>query len=92
MSENNFESFKKTKLEEGFDEVLIRTWEPHFANEAHTHPFDTAALVSDGEFWLTLGDDVTHYQAGDTFRVARGVVHSERYGASGAVFWAARKN
>ena len=32
------------------------------------------------------------HKAGDTFLVARGVVHSERYGPEGAVFWAARKN
>ncbi len=92
MNDNNFEEFKQRKLSEGFDEVLIRTWEPLFANEPHSHPFDTEALVSQGEYWLTVGKTVTHYRTGDTFRVARGVEHSERYGAQGAVFWAARKN
>ncbi len=92
MSEPSFESFKKIKLAQGFDEVLVRTWDPLFANEPHAHPFDTEALVAEGEYWLTVGEAVTHYRAGDTFSVARGLVHSERYGASGAVFWAARKN
>jgi quercetin dioxygenase-like cupin family protein len=92
MTDDNFEAFRQRKLQEGFDEVLVREWQPDFANEPHAHPFDTDALVARGEYWLTLDGKVTHYKAGDRFRVARGVLHAERYGAQGAVFWAARKN
>ncbi len=91
-SQESFEAFKAHKLREGFDEVLVREWGPSFANETHDHPFDTEALVIEGEFWLTVRGQSLHYRAGDTFKVARGVPHSERYGAQGAVFWAARKN
>lgn len=92
MITETFEAFQVRKLQEGHDEVLLREWAAGFTNEPHTHPFDTDALVAQGEYWLTMNDQTTHYKAGDTFHVARGVVHSERYGVAGAVFWAARKN
>jgi hypothetical protein len=92
MLDETFELFQQRKLNAGFDQVLVRDWAPYFANEPHTHDWDTEALVAHGEFWLTLNDGIHHYKAGDTFTVLRGVVHSEKYGAEGAVFWAARKN
>ena len=92
MLTDTFESFKARKLSEGYDEILVREWEPGFANEPHEHPFDTDALVARGEYWLTLNGQTVHYKTGDVFKVARGVTHSEKYGAEGATFWAARKN
>jgi mannose-6-phosphate isomerase-like protein (cupin superfamily) len=87
-----FESFREQALASGHDEALLREWAPHFANELHTHPFDTHARVARGEFWLTIDGRVMHLKAGDTFDVAHGVEHSERYGPEGAIFWAARRN
>ena len=92
MTRETFEQFQARKLAEGYDEVLRREWQPHFVNETHSHPFDTDAVVAHGEYWLTVNGHTTHYRAGETFQVARGVAHAERYGAEGAVFWAARKN
>lgn len=92
MSIETFESFQLRKLQEGFDQVLIRDWDPGFSNESHVHPFDTEAIVAEGEFWLTMNGQTLHYQKGDTFRVNRDVIHHERYGPEGAIFWAARKN
>lgn len=92
MTAETFESFQSRKLNEGFDEVLVRNWEPGFSNEPHEHPFDTVAWVAKGEFWLTMNDKTTHYTQGDMFQVDRGVTHHETYGPEGAVFWAARKN
>jgi hypothetical protein len=89
---NSFESFRDQALASGYDEALLREWAPHFANETHSHPFDTHALVARGEFWLTVGGLVQHFKTGDTFDVARGVEHAERYGPEGATFWAARRN
>lgn len=89
---DDFETFKDKKIKLGFDEVLIRSWEPHFQNEMHSHPFDTEAVVVKGEYWLTLGKHIQHLKTGDTFKVPRDMLHSERYGKEGAVFWAARKN
>lgn len=87
-----FEQFKSRKMGEGFDEVLVREWAPNFENAPHEHPFDTDAVIAQGEYWLTVDGETIHYRMGDTFQVARGVTHSERYGPDGAIFWAARKN
>lgn len=92
MIDETFDSFKHRKMAEGFNEVLTREWAPGFENPPHEHPFDTDAIVAQGEYWLTLDGQTTHYRAGDAFQVARGITHSERYGPDGAVFWAARKN
>ena len=92
MSNETFELFQARKLGEGFDEVLIRHWEPDFSNEPHQHPFDTDALVAQGEFWLTIHGQTMHVMKGQCFQVPRGVTHREQYGPQGAVFWAARKN
>ena len=92
MTYNNIEEFRTQKLQEGYDEVLERVWEPNFSNALHDHPFDTDAIVAKGEYWLTMDGKTMHLKTGDSFQVARGVVHSERYGPQGAVFWAARKN
>lgn len=91
MNAKNFEEFKAWKLAQGFDEVLVRSWEPNFQNDMHAHPFDTDALVVEGEYWLTMDGRVQHLKVGDAFKVAKGVMHQERYGPQGAVFWAARK-
>jgi quercetin dioxygenase-like cupin family protein len=92
MTTLTFDAFKAQKLAEGYDEVLLREWAPNLVNEPHTHPFDTHAFVAQGEFWLTVNGQTTHYVAGSTFELARGIPHAERYGTEGAVFWAARIN
>jgi hypothetical protein len=92
MQPKNFEAFQQQKLSEGYDQALIRNWEPNQVNEAHTHPFDTDAVVVQGEFVLTRHGQSRTYKVGDSFQVLRGEMHSEQYGPEGAVFWAARKN
>jgi len=92
MSDDSFDAFKSRKLSEGYDQVLVREWDPDFVTEPHEHPFDADAIVVKGELWLTTNGLTTHYKAGDAFKVGRGVTHAEKYGPEGAVFWAARKN
>ena len=72
--------------------MLVREWAPSFVSDEHTHPFDTEALVVEGEFWLTCDGKTTHLTAGDTFTLGRNKPHAEKYGPEGSVFWAARKN
>lgn len=92
MSQLTFESFNEQSLDEGFDEIIIREWAPSLALASHTHPFDVSAYVARGEYWLTIGDQVTHLKAGDSFRLAREVPHAELYGPEGATVWVARAN
>jgi mannose-6-phosphate isomerase-like protein (cupin superfamily) len=92
MNYMTYDEFRQLKLAQGYEQVLEREWEALLEYGAHKHAFDTDALVVRGEFWLTVDDQTRHMQAGDTFTMPRGVVHSERYGPEGATFWAARKN
>jgi AraC-like ligand binding domain len=92
MTPIDFEDFRRQSLDAGFDEVLERHWPPHTVLETHTHPFVVQAIVTQGEMWLTCGDQTRHLQVGHTFELAREVPHAERYGAEGATYWVARRN
>ena len=92
MTATTFAQFEANARAAGFDEVLERRWEPDIAVATHTHPFEVNALVTQGELWLTCEGRTRHLKPGDTFALARDVPHDERYGAQGAVFWAARRH
>ena len=90
MNTPTLESFTAQSMDEGFDEILVREWAAHLKLDTHTHPFDVSAYVAQGEYWLTVGDEVKHLKAGDVFRLARDVPHAELYGPQGATVWVAR--
>ena len=92
MSHVTFEEFSAAQRAQGFDEVVERKWAPRVVIDLHTHPFAVEALVVEGEMWLTVGNDTRHLKPGDRFELDRDVTHAERYGAEGAVYWAARRN
>jgi len=87
-----FEDFKSRVLAAGFDEALIREWAPGTVVDTHSHPFDADAVVTQGEMWLSCEGSTRHLAAGDTFTLARGMPHAERYGLEGATYWVARRN
>ena len=87
-----FEEFRAQALARGADEVLERVWKPGTVLEMHTHPFDADALVVQGEMWLGEAGIERRLLAGDTFQLAAGTPHTERYGGDGATYWVARKN
>jgi hypothetical protein len=88
----DFDAFRKASLAAGCDEALERTWAPHQVLDTHTHPFDAEAVVVRGEMWLTEGASTRHLLPGDTFTLAAGTPHAERYGPDGATYWVARRN
>jgi len=90
MNLPTFEAFERRALADGASSVLERRWAPETVVDTHTHPFRAQVLVVQGELWLTVGQDVRHVQAGDSFDLAAGVPHAERYGSDGATFWVAR--
>ena len=92
MDQAKFEAFRSEAVARGSDEVLVREWQPSKMTGAHTHPFSVWVRVTRGEMWLTVGDDVRHFRAGDEFTLAREVQHSERYGEEGATLWVARRH
>ena len=92
VNERTYEQFESDMRAEGFDEVLVREWQPGQVLDTHRHPFAVKALVTRGEVWLTEGGHVRHLSAGDGFELAHEVPHAERYGDQGATFWVARRN
>ena len=92
MQHTAFIDFEAAFLAQGFDEALVREWAPGTVIATHSHPFAVQAQVVRGEFWLTLGDQVRHLQAGDHFSLPRDEPHAERYGVDGATFWVARRH
>ena len=92
MNATTFEEFEAQARAVGFDEALERHWAPDTVVDTHSHPFDADAVVTQGEMWLSCGGSTRHLLPGDTFTLAHGVPHAERYGPQGATYWVARRN
>ena len=85
------EEFSENTKNLGYDGVSIREWEANSISETHVHEFAVHAVIAQGEMWLTRGDDTQHLQVGDTFTMDPNTPHSEKYGSTGTIYWAARK-
>ena len=92
MTDMTFQNFEAAALARGFDEVLERKWAPNALVGAHAHAFDVDALVVQGELRLTVNEVTRQLRPGDAFNLDANIVHSERYGAEGAIFWVARRH
>ena len=92
MDRSDFAVFESQARAAGYDEALVRQWAPDAVIAQHAHAFDADAVVTEGEMWLTCGDETRHLLPGDTFQLPNGTPHAERYGAQGAVYWVARRN
>jgi quercetin dioxygenase-like cupin family protein len=86
-----FPEFEARARADGFEQVLVRDWDPDTVVGTHTHPFAARALVVRGEMWLTCAGETRRLVAGDTFELEHSVPHEERYGAEGATYWVARR-
>ena len=85
-----FSEFEAAERALGCTEVVARSWDPDIVLDEHTHPFRARDLVVQGEMWLTMDGRTRHLQDGDSFAVAAGQPHAERYGPQGATYWVAR--
>ena len=92
MTLPTYAEFEATARAQGFDEVLERVWGPGLELPIHSHSFAVNALVTQGDLWLSCGDQTRHLQAGDRFELQPNEPHAERYGPIGAVFWVARRH
>jgi quercetin dioxygenase-like cupin family protein len=57
----------------------------------HAHPFDACALVTQGEFSITVDGVAKRYVAGQIFRLPAGTVHTESAGGQGVQYRAGRR-
>lgn len=92
LHDHSFEDFEKEALAAGFDKALVRQWPPGKTLETHAHPFDSQAVVTQGEMWLTVAGQTRHLLPGDAFTLSHGESHEERYGVEGATYWVARRD
>ena len=92
MNTPSFQQFEATALAQDFDEVIERKWAADTLLDTHSHPFAVSALVVEGSFCLTVGDQARQLQAGDRFVLDADVPHAEHYGAQGARYWVARRH
>ncbi|NBS08972.1 MAG: AraC family transcriptional regulator [Betaproteobacteria bacterium] len=92
MTSMTLAEFTAQAQAEGYDQVLVREWEPNLQLDTHTHPFGASVLVIRGSYSFTVGEQVRQLKPGDTFKLAKDVPHAEHYGPEGATIWVARAN
>ncbi|MBM3933282.1 MAG: cupin domain-containing protein [SAR202 cluster bacterium] len=59
------------------DKIMMSLLEtdPHSVIPIHTHPHEQAGIVMEGEFEMTIGDEVRHMKPGDCYVIPGGVPH-----------------
>jgi quercetin dioxygenase-like cupin family protein len=60
--------------------------------DEHAHDFDACALITAGEFSITVQGECRRYGVGDVFRLPAGTVHAESAGEQGAQYLAGRRS
>ena len=88
----DFKTYQTTAHAKGYNEVLERRWAPDTVTGVHSHPFEVAALLVQGEMWLAQGPITVHLVPGSAFELDANAPHSERYGPEGALFYSARRH
>ena len=83
--------FRKALEDEGFEQIVTVEREANGALDVHTHPFEAKALVLSGEISLETSGRSWTVRAGETFHLAAGEPHAERYGAEGVKYLVGRK-
>ena len=58
----------------------------------HQHPYDACALITAGEFTITVEGQSRTYAAGDIFRLPAGTEHLEKAGPVGVTFLSCRRH
>lgn len=82
----NEQAFRHQLEQDGYDEPVELVREANLENDDHTHDFSASALILDGEVNVITAEGTITCRAGDTFALAGGTVHHERYGPQGARF------
>jgi quercetin dioxygenase-like cupin family protein len=87
----NETQFRDQLREQGYSEPMLVTKDALANTTEHTHDFSASALVLEGEINVVTASGTTTCRAGDTFALASGTPHYERYGPDGARFLIGRR-
>lgn len=85
------DDFTRTLREQGFQEFVEVVREPNGGLGLHSHPFESKALILDGEIRITVDGTATTYQPGDTFQLGHSQEHLESYGPEGVRYLVGRR-
>ena len=84
--------FETELKRDGYDEILTGTTQGPKHNAEHSHPYDVKAMVVDGAITLAWEGKTQTFRPGEIFTMARGCLHTETFGAEGAVTLVGRKH
>ena len=83
--------FSKALKREGFLTLVEVEREANGGMPLHGHPFQSKALILEGELSLVIDGVETLYRAGDVFELSYDQPHVERYGPQGVKYLVGRK-
>jgi quercetin dioxygenase-like cupin family protein len=83
--------FSNALRKEGFLTLVEVEREPNGGIDLHVHPFQSKALILEGELSLVVDGVETLYRAGDVFELSFDQQHVERYGPKGVKYLVGRR-
>lgn len=87
----NKEEFTAQLSRQGFGSLVEVEREPNGMMDLHSHPFDSKALILEGEIRLVIAGAERVYRSGEVFELSSGTGHVEYYGPQGVRYLVGRK-
>jgi len=85
-------TFQAQLLAEGYPTPVSVSQPAGYRMDEHAHDFDACALITAGEFSITVQGECRRYGVGDVFRLPAGTLHSESAGEDGVQYLACRRS
>ena len=85
------QEFEVSVLAEGYNPVVHIDRALGYSLADHQHTFDACALITAGEFTITVDGISRSYKVGEIFRLPAGTVHQESAGPQGVSYLAGRR-
>ena len=85
-------TFQAQLQAEGYPPPVSVSQPAGYRMDEHAHDFDACALITAGEFSITVQGECRRYGVGDVFRLPAGTLHSESAGEDGVQYLACRRS
>lgn len=85
-------TFQAQLQAEGYPTPVSVSQPAGYRMDEHAHDFDACALITAGEFSITVKGECRRYGVGDVFRLPAGTLHSESAGEDGVQYLACRRS
>jgi len=87
----NAADFSEQLRKEGFTTLVEVTRSAFGGLGQHGHPFQSKALILEGDLTLVIEGVESHYAVGEVFELAYEQQHAERYGPNGVKYLVGRR-